>query len=71
MAFALPDEVSRFLNMVPFPTAPILPGFITHAIVKVPSDQAPWFQYERRERSGDLQTACRIILQSNYFQLQR
>ncbi len=53
MAFALPDEVARFLNLVPFPTAPILPGFITHAIVKVPSDQAPWFQYERCERSGD------------------
>jgi hypothetical protein len=71
MAFALPDEVATFLNLVPFPTVPILPGFITHTIVKVPCEQAPWFRYEQRERSGDLLTACRIILQSNYFQFQR
>jgi hypothetical protein len=71
MAFALPAEVATFLDLIPFPEVPVLPGFITHTIVQVPSDQTPWFQYEARERSRDLVTACRIVLQSNYYQLQR
>jgi hypothetical protein len=71
MALALPSEVAHFLDFVPLPAVPIVPAFITHTIVKVPSDQAPWFIYERRERSEDLIAAARIVLQSNFFQVQR
>ncbi len=71
MALALPSEVARFLDFVPLPAVPVVPAYITHTIVQVPSDEAPWFKYECRERSADLVAAARIVLQSNYFQVQR
>jgi hypothetical protein len=71
MALSLSAEVAAVIEYRPFPTPPVLPAFVTHTIIRVPSDQPPWFRYEARERSGDLVTAARIVLQSNVYALQR
>jgi hypothetical protein len=71
MAFVLPQEVADFLEYVQLPTPPELPAFVTHAIVQVPSNHAPWFRYEQHERSDDLTNAALIVLQSNFLQIQR
>jgi hypothetical protein len=70
MALSFSSEVSSFIEFRPFSTPPVLPAFLTHTVVRVPSDEDPWFRYEVRERSGDLVSAARIVLQSNVTQLQ-
>ncbi len=70
MALFFSSEVSSFIEYRPFATPPLLPAFLTHTIVRVPADRDPWFKYEVRERSNDLVSAARIVLQSNISQLQ-
>jgi hypothetical protein len=68
MSLSLSAEVAAFIEYRPFPTPPVVPAFVSHTVVRVPADQHPWFRYEVRERSNDLVTAARIVLQSNVLQ---
>jgi hypothetical protein len=45
MALSLSSEVAYFIEYRPFPTVPVLPAFVTHTVIRLPSDQPPWFHY--------------------------
>jgi hypothetical protein len=68
---ALPQEVADYLSFVSLPNPPAVPRHISHTIVREPYDHPPWFRFVCRERSDNLIAATRIVLQSNFLQLQK
>jgi hypothetical protein len=71
MAAALPHEVAEFLSFVRLANPPAVPLHLSYVIVKEPYNQVPWFRYAIRERSECIVSAARIVLQSEFLQVQK